>query len=74
MNVETPPQAWGRPWAAKDNERTVRNTPTGVGKTLWIWVQPRQARETPPQAWGRPGIFHHIPCNPGNTPTGVGKT
>ncbi len=31
--TETPPRAWGRPDGLKGHVSTLRNTPTGVGKT-----------------------------------------
>ena len=31
---ETPPRAWGRPAATRDAHGCLRNTPTGVGKTM----------------------------------------
>ena len=34
--VETPPRAWGRLWIEFNPESIIRNTPTGVGKTLPI--------------------------------------
>ncbi|SMG64852.1 hypothetical protein BMETH_278511841328, partial [methanotrophic bacterial endosymbiont of Bathymodiolus sp.] len=33
---ETPPRAWGRQNQLKSSEQTQRNTPTGVGKTIYI--------------------------------------
>ena len=33
--TETPPLAWGRPCSNNANSNICRNTPTGVGKTLW---------------------------------------
>ena len=34
LQVETPPRAWGRPPKQSYAQRSLRNTPTCVGKTL----------------------------------------
>ncbi len=41
MARETPPRAWGRPSTRPSSKRASRNTPTGVGKTVWLrWQRP----------------------------------
>ncbi len=39
--METPPRAWGKPLAIRDEPKLPRNTPTGVGKTTVVqgWFQ-----------------------------------
>ena len=37
--VETPPRVWGRPLEVIAHLAELRNTPTGVGKTVWAGLE-----------------------------------
>ncbi|SMG63124.1 conserved hypothetical protein [methanotrophic bacterial endosymbiont of Bathymodiolus sp.] len=47
MCMETPPRAWGRRRSMESQKVTVRNTPTGVGKTGTIYFYRHLQRKHP---------------------------
>ena len=49
--LETPPRAWGRPMVYNADSSTVRNTPTGVGKTLF-WLHAKLLAKKHPHGRG----------------------
>ena len=58
FHVETPPRAWGRPSRDRGSGHALRNTPTGVGKTLYYLMRR-------PEMWKHPhgrGEDRH-PCH-----------
>ena len=44
---ETPPRAWGRPMSNSSKPRCIRNTPTGVGKTIHYFFCHRRRLKHP---------------------------
>ena len=44
---ETPPRAWGRRGTVAPHGWVARNTPTGVGKTVWEITDPRLIKKHP---------------------------
>ena len=60
--------------AAAMTGNLARNTPTHVGKTIFLPHTILRVSETPPRMWGRHHIEKTVIFHNGNTPTHVGKT
>ncbi len=66
-NQETPPRAWGRQSFPFDLSQSLRNTPTGVGKTRLLAVsQPRLRKH--PHGRGEDTTTSYFPTDRSETP------
>ena len=71
---ETPPRAWGRLTACYTVIAKSRNTPTSVGKTVYLNVLGWGGKKHPHERGEDPTCGSRTRTSSGNTPTSVGKT